>query len=100
MKKFVDKRKLAAAVDYPMAYFYKDLLAAFPEAKVILSVRSPESWYHSVKNTIYTGTIKTRVFPQKLFSYLIGMDDKYKVWNLDSFLNDRNYHDFPQYSIF
>ncbi|GAN10270.1 conserved hypothetical protein [Mucor ambiguus] len=42
-----------AAVDWPTVAFYKDLVAKYPDAKVILTVRSAESWYKSVKNTIY-----------------------------------------------
>lgn len=42
-----------AAVDYPVAYFWEEILAAYPDAKVILTVRDPESWYDSAKNTIY-----------------------------------------------
>jgi hypothetical protein len=36
-----------ATVDYPAAYFYKDLMKAFPDAKVILAVRDPAKWYES-----------------------------------------------------
>lgn len=42
-----------AAVDWPTVTFYKDLLMRYPEAKVLLTVRSAESWYRSVKNTIH-----------------------------------------------
>ena len=34
--------------------FYKELLARNPKAKVILSVRSPESWVKSVQETIWS----------------------------------------------
>ena len=43
-----------AILDWPGAYFYKELMAAYPEAKVILSVRDPERWYESMLNTIHT----------------------------------------------
>ncbi|WP_112062592.1 sulfotransferase family protein [Hyphomonas pacifica] len=41
-----------AAVDWPTAAFWRELAAAFPEAKIILSSRSPESWYGSISETI------------------------------------------------
>lgn len=41
-----------AAVDWPTCTFYKELMAKYPDAKVILTVRSADSWYKSVKNTI------------------------------------------------
>jgi hypothetical protein len=41
-----------ACVDFPSAMYWKELMAAFPDAKVVLSVRSPESWYASMAETI------------------------------------------------
>jgi hypothetical protein len=43
----------AATVDWPGAAFWRELTAAFPSAKVILTVRDEESWYESVSSTIY-----------------------------------------------
>lgn len=43
-----------AAVDWPAAAYYESLMLAYPEAKVILTVRDPERWYESVRSTIYT----------------------------------------------
>ncbi|KJS04647.1 MAG: hypothetical protein VR73_14130 [Gammaproteobacteria bacterium BRH_c0] len=40
-------------VDYPGAFFYRELLAANPDARVILTVRDPQSWYKSALATIY-----------------------------------------------
>eukprot|EP00054_Salpingoeca_dolichothecata_P036682 m.8299 g.8299 ORF g.8299 m.8299 type:complete len:260 (+) comp6938_c0_seq1:71-850(+) len=42
-----------ACVDFPFAPFYKELLAANPDAKVILNVRDADKWYKSVYDTIY-----------------------------------------------
>jgi Sulfotransferase domain len=42
-----------AAVDWPACTFYEELMKRHPDAKVILSVREPERWYESVRNTIY-----------------------------------------------
>jgi len=43
-----------ATVDWPAATFYQELMACYPEAKVLLSVRDPEKWYQSAMDTIYT----------------------------------------------
>lgn len=43
-----------ATVDSPGCRFYRELMDVFPEAKVILTVRDPESWYNSVNGTIHT----------------------------------------------
>lgn len=42
-----------AAVDWPACAFYEELMERYPDAKVILTVRDPERWYESVRNTIY-----------------------------------------------
>lgn len=42
----------SAAVDWPTAAFWKELADYYPDAKIILSSRSPESWYNSISETI------------------------------------------------
>lgn len=40
-----------ACVDWPSAHYWRELIAANPEAKVILTWRSPESWWKSISDT-------------------------------------------------
>jgi hypothetical protein len=42
-----------STVDWPGAFYYRDLMEAFPEAKVLLSVREPEGWERSMRDTIW-----------------------------------------------
>jgi hypothetical protein len=42
-----------ATTDWPGGAFYEELMERYPEAKVILTVRDPESWYESARSTIY-----------------------------------------------
>lgn len=42
-----------AIVDWPGCAFYAELLRAYPDANVVLTVRDPEKWYESVTATIY-----------------------------------------------
>jgi len=42
-----------SAVDYPVARYYKEVFAKYPDAKVIHTVRDPESWYKSCTETIF-----------------------------------------------
>jgi hypothetical protein len=42
-----------ATVDWPGSAFYKELLQAYPGAKVLLTVRDPDEWYGSTMRTIY-----------------------------------------------
>ena len=43
----------AAAVDWPAAAFWEPLMAFYPEAKVVLTMRDAASWYESAKATIF-----------------------------------------------
>jgi hypothetical protein len=43
-----------SAVDWPACSFYEPLMEAYPDAKVLLTVRDPELWYESTARTIYT----------------------------------------------
>lgn len=45
-----------ATVDWPGCNYYQELMAVYPDAKVILSVRDPQRWYDSAYNTIYALT--------------------------------------------
>jgi hypothetical protein len=43
-----------ATVDWPSASFYKTLADAYPDAKVILTVRDSEAWFASTQATIFS----------------------------------------------
>jgi Sulfotransferase domain len=42
-----------ATVDWPGSFFYRELADAYPDAKVVLSVRDPEAWEKSMRTTIW-----------------------------------------------
>jgi hypothetical protein len=42
-----------SAVDWPTAGFFRELSVAYPQAKFVLTHRSPESWAASFSETIY-----------------------------------------------
>ncbi len=42
-----------ATVDWPACYFWRELSARYPNAKVLLTVRPAERWYRSMASTIY-----------------------------------------------
>ena len=42
-----------AVVDYPGSYFYRELMDVYPEAKVLLSVREPQAWERSMRETVW-----------------------------------------------
>jgi len=43
-----------STADWPGGYFYRELMDFYPEAKVLLSVREPEAWERSFRETIWT----------------------------------------------
>ena len=47
--------RYSAMVDWPGASFWREVLAANPDALVLLSVRDPEAWYKSAMDTIFAG---------------------------------------------
>ncbi len=43
----------ATTVDWPSAFYYRELMEAYPDAKVLLSVRDGDSWERSMRETVY-----------------------------------------------
>jgi len=69
---FLEGRGYRGGVDFPTSAFYKDIMEAYPNAKIILTVRDPKKWYWSVKNTIFIVSHLNRSFPTNLFLTIIG----------------------------
>ena len=42
----------SSTVDWPGSSFWRELVAAYPSAKAILTVRDPQRWYDSMESTI------------------------------------------------
>ncbi len=42
----------ASAVDFPASAFWPEIMKAYPDALVLLSLRDPEEWWESAKETI------------------------------------------------
>jgi hypothetical protein len=54
-------------LDLPAILFYQDLMRVFPNAKIILTLRDPDSWYHSWHNTIALSLQLVENIPYKWF---------------------------------
>jgi len=63
-----------ASVDWPSCNYWREQMAKYPQAKVILSLRDPERWYASVMNTIYPTSLAWRdsggAQPQMVFELI------------------------------
>jgi len=71
-----------SAVDFPASIFYKELLAAYPEAKVIHTVRDPARWYDSTYETIYNASALFPLWLRKIIptiSYFSKMERRL-IW--------------------
>jgi hypothetical protein len=65
-----------ATVDWPGAYFWRELIAAHPDAKVILTVRDPDRWYESARSTIYAASAaRTATLQARLLTGLLAWLD-------------------------
>ena len=49
-----------STVDWPGCSFYKELIDAFPDAPVLLTLRDPDAWYESCVKSIYAATLAGR----------------------------------------
>ncbi len=52
-----------STVDWPGGYFYRELMDAYPKAKVLLSVRDPGAWERSFRETIWTMSFGDSLMP-------------------------------------
>jgi hypothetical protein len=43
-----------SATDYPACTYWRELAEHYPDAKVVLTVRDPDSWFDSVSQTIFS----------------------------------------------
>jgi hypothetical protein len=68
-----------STIDWPGSYHYKALAEMYPDAKVLLSVRSGESWARSMQETIWG-----MLFGDGLLAHMTSahtdVDPKYKVF--------------------
>lgn len=62
-----------STVDWPGARFWRELLRAYPDAKVVLSVRDPDRWYDSVRETIFRMSGSFAAFAGLLYPPARGM---------------------------
>ncbi|KAI8384858.1 P-loop containing nucleoside triphosphate hydrolase protein [Radiomyces spectabilis] len=83
-----------AAVDWPAAAFFEKLLAKYPDAKVILTVRDPEEWYRSVASTIHEWPCVDETWP----SHILRARAMARVIVRDGELGGPRFHD-REYTI-
>ncbi|MEV4218782.1 sulfotransferase family protein [Nonomuraea sp. NPDC049725] len=60
-----------SSVDWPASFFWRELAEAYPEAKVVLTVRDPQSWFASMRTLIDNGP--ARLQSEKLAPEMAGL---------------------------
>lgn len=76
-----------ATVDHPGCAFYSELAAAYPRAKVVLTVRNPNDWFDSTQATVFSPKMRERVADPLFKEFLTRT-----VWGLfGDGIDDREY---------
>jgi hypothetical protein len=68
-----------ATVDWPGSYFYAELVEAYPDAKVLLSVRDSEGWERSMRETIW-GMFYGDILIRDLSSARVRVDEEWRAF--------------------
>jgi hypothetical protein len=76
-----------ATVDFPACTSYRALAESYPEAKIILSVRDPETWYASTQETIFAEPWMEWLQNSAAASYMFGNINDY----FDNRMHDRDH---------
>lgn len=61
-----------SSTDYPVCTYWRELAALYPEAKVILSTRDPDSWFDSVSETIFSPTLRANIEAGPMKEFMEG----------------------------
>ncbi|HEY3951046.1 sulfotransferase family protein [Phenylobacterium sp.] len=61
-----------STVDWPNATYYKELADAYPDAKVILTERDPDSWFESTQATIFKNPYEGDVGFPRMVRKVVG----------------------------
>ncbi len=78
-----------ATVDWPSCAFYKELMNVYPDAKVLLTVRNPESWYESAMSTIFQMRTKRPPISEQIRARIPDMQQFGRMFN--AIIRDRTF---------
>jgi hypothetical protein len=68
-----------ATVDWPGSYHYAELAERYPDAKVLLSVRDPDSWERSMRETIWA-MLWGDILIRDLSSARVRVDEQWRAF--------------------
>ncbi|AFR07419.1 sulfotransferase family protein [Nocardiopsis alba ATCC BAA-2165] len=73
-----------SGVDWPLSFFWRELADAFPDTRILLTVRDPYRWYASMHATIFEAIRESvrapddQLLPEELTTILPLLD---RMWN-------------------
>lgn len=62
-----------STTDYPACTYWRELAQRYPEAKVVLTTRDPDSWFESVNETIFSDRMNARTHGTPFGAMLRGV---------------------------
>lgn len=81
-----------STVDWPSATFYRELAEAYPQAKVILTLRDPEAWFRSTQATIFAREMTGDDPWQRMVQKVIGALFDQQMHDKDRLIEVYNRH--------
>jgi hypothetical protein len=65
-----------STVDWPACNWWRELMARYPSAKVILSLRDADAWFRSTQATIFSDPVQSQAPPSivKIITDKVGKD--------------------------
>ena len=75
-----------STTDYPACTFWRELAEYYPDAKVILTVRDPDSWFESVTETIFSEAMQGEAMNGAIFAPFGGGDITDRAFMTDWFV--------------
>ena len=65
-----------STVDWPACNYWRELMARYPDAKVILSLRDPDGWFRSTQATIFSDEVQRDAPPsiRQILKNVVGED--------------------------
>ena len=80
-----------ATVDWPACSYWKELSVAYPDARVVLSVRDPVSWHESTQKTIFSKAMAERAAASPPDENRMGMMTKIMFDTFSGRVADRDH---------
>ena len=70
--------KYNATTDHPACIFWEEILKQYPDSKVILTIRNPESWYKSCSETVFNYDRQFGYYGLRILDYVIPFLNRFR----------------------